>query len=392
MPGERRVQVLVIGGGVAGLFCRAAIARAGFTNALIEHSSLGDGQTIASQGLLHRGYKYITGGIADLGPRWDAMLRGQGEVDLRGVLVQAPSTHYWAAGGLLARTLSHAAAAVLQGNLTKLADADAAGCFPGVSPVPAVWQAEERQVDVQSLLRSLAAAPGGPILLGRPALSANGQGWRADMADGSPIHADSVVLAAGEGNEALLAQVGISGWMQRRPLHMAMVDGAPFRLSGHCIDVKTANASPLVTITSAPSERGWVWYVGGRPAEEGVKRDAVAQSAAVLHTLRSCLPGLDLSAVRVATTRIDRAEGVQPDGKRPAAHVLRQSGSLFAVWPTKLALAPALADDVVSGLRVIIRSGSAGPSRATDEPPPKSIASPPIALVPWECASWSSVP
>lgn len=391
MPVERQVQVLVVGGGVAGLFCRAAIARAGFTNALLEHSALGDGQTIASQGLLHRGYKYISGGIADLGPRWDAMLRGRGEVDLRGVLVQAPSTHYWAAGGLLARTLSHAAATVLQGNLTKLAEADATRCFPGVSPVPAVWQAEERQVDVHSLLRCLAAAPGGPVLLGAASLVADGPGWRADLTDGGRIHAQAVVFAAGEGNEALLAQVGFSGWMQRRPLHMAMVDGAPFHLSGHCIDVRTASASPLVTITSAPSPRGWVWYVGGRPAEEGVDRDPAAQAAAVLHTLRSCLPGLDFSSARVATIRVNRAEGVQPDGKRPAAHVIRRSGSLFAVWPTKLALAPALADDVVSGLRGIVAPGDSGGAHAPGQLQPLPPVSPPIATVPWECVSWSSV-
>ena len=51
-------EVLVVGGGVCGLWVLNRLRSEGYDAWLVERSALGDGQTIASQGILHAGAKY----------------------------------------------------------------------------------------------------------------------------------------------------------------------------------------------------------------------------------------------------------------------------------------------------------------------------------------------
>ena len=53
-----QLDALVIGGGVAGLWCLDALREAGFDAALLESGALGTGQSISAQGILHGGVKY----------------------------------------------------------------------------------------------------------------------------------------------------------------------------------------------------------------------------------------------------------------------------------------------------------------------------------------------
>src|SRR5262245_41436193 len=92
------VDVAVIGGGVAGLWCAAALGAAGYSCVLVERQALGAGQTIASQGIIHGGVKYALAGaasrasraIAQMPETWRACLAGEGTMDLRGVRVLSP--------------------------------------------------------------------------------------------------------------------------------------------------------------------------------------------------------------------------------------------------------------------------------------------------------------
>ena len=51
-------DIIIIGGGVAGLFIANRLHRAGYNLILIEKDKLGGGQTLASQGMIHGGQKY----------------------------------------------------------------------------------------------------------------------------------------------------------------------------------------------------------------------------------------------------------------------------------------------------------------------------------------------
>ena len=77
-----RCDVLIVGGGVCGLWTLHTLRVAGYNAWLIERSALGDGQTIASQGILHAGAKYRLPGnavdaaqaVADMQEVWDTAL------------------------------------------------------------------------------------------------------------------------------------------------------------------------------------------------------------------------------------------------------------------------------------------------------------------------------
>jgi hypothetical protein len=136
-----------------------------------------------------------------------------------------------------------------------------------------------------------------------------------------------------------------------------------------------------VTVTTHRRDDGaLVWYVGGLLAENGVAQDEAALIATARAEFAALLPRLDFSRSRFAGLRIDRAEGATADGRKPDGPVLRQAGRVWLAWPTKLALAPQLADLVLAAL--------APPSGNAAAALPAGWPVPPLAPPPWERASW----
>ena len=58
-----KLDVLVIGGGVVGLWTLDRLVAAGHQAALLERDALGQGQSICAQGILHGGVKYSLSGL-----------------------------------------------------------------------------------------------------------------------------------------------------------------------------------------------------------------------------------------------------------------------------------------------------------------------------------------
>ena len=52
-------DIMVFGGGIAGLWLGNTLSRAGYNVIVIESDKLGAGQTLASQGMIHGGQKYL---------------------------------------------------------------------------------------------------------------------------------------------------------------------------------------------------------------------------------------------------------------------------------------------------------------------------------------------
>ncbi len=195
------------------------------------------------------------------------------------------------------------------------------------------------------------------------------------------IRARLVVCVAGEGNERLAALAGVKARMQRRPLHMVMARGPQDRVPsifGHCLGASTV---PRVTITSIDHEGERVWYIGGGIAEEGVSRSEGEQIVAAKREVAACVPWIDVGALRWATGRIDRAEGLTHDGRRPDVPVVVREGPVVVAWPTKLAFAPALAGQIAEFMG---RSVEAGAPAVVS-----TGATPPIAALPWARAAWA---
>ena len=55
-------DVLIVGGGIAGLWLNARLRRAGYATLLVEADRLGGGQSVKSQGIIHGGTKYALHG------------------------------------------------------------------------------------------------------------------------------------------------------------------------------------------------------------------------------------------------------------------------------------------------------------------------------------------
>jgi len=105
------VDLVIFGGGIAGLWLLGRLSRAGYSCLLLEADGLGGVQTLASQGIIHGGTKYaltgvLTGSsqaIAAMPGVWRACLAGHGELDLSRVRVLSEHQYLWSTAGLGSR-------------------------------------------------------------------------------------------------------------------------------------------------------------------------------------------------------------------------------------------------------------------------------------------------
>jgi glycerol-3-phosphate dehydrogenase len=380
-------DILIVGGGIAGLWLNARLRRLGYATLLVENERLGGGQSVKSQGIIHGGTKYALGGaltgsseaIADMPRRWREALAGSGELDLSGVRLLSDAHYLWSPGTLAGNLTSFFASKAMRGRV----DAVKGESLPPALQHPKfrgkVYRLAELVLDVPSLIARLAELAGNSLLTGQRIEPLRDDSTLAGVVvDGREIRAKRVVLCAGPGNAGLLTAMGIEQPRQQlRPLHMVLVKAPTLKpLYAHCLG---GGPKPRITITTHPAADGqWVWYLGGDLAEaEGVARDEAAQIRTAQKELGELLPWLDLSAAEWRTLRVDRAEPAQSGLVRPDNAFLSEQGSLLVGWPTKLALAPDLADRVIASLE---RTGI----QPSDHPALPELPHPTVAAPLWE--------
>ncbi len=349
MPQALSTDILIVGGGIAGLWLNARLRRAGYATVLVESASLGGGQSVKSQGIIHGGAKYalhgaLTGAseaIADMPRRWRACLGSDGELDLRGVRLLSEAHYLWSPGGLAGSLTSFFASKAVRSRVEQAKGEDLPPALRDKGFKGKAYRLTEIVFDVPDLIRRLAELAGDSLLAGeRIEPLREGRELAGLCVDGREIRAQRVVLSAGAGNEALLRELGLEQpAMQRRPLHMVMVKAATLKpLYAHCLG---AGPKPRITVTTHPTRDGQsVWYLGGDIAEaDGVARDEAAQIAEARRELAKLLPWIDLGQAQWATLRVDRAEPAQSNLLRPDNAFLAEQGRLLVGWPIKLALA-----------------------------------------------------
>ncbi|MBF0676484.1 FAD-dependent oxidoreductase [Pseudomonas sp.] len=353
-------DVLILGGGVAGLWLNARLRNAGYATVLVENDRLGGGQSVKSQGIIHGGAKYalhgaLTGSseaIAEMPTRWREALAGRGELDLSGVRLLSDAHYLWSPGTLAGNLTSFFASKAMRGRVDAVKGEQLPPALQHPKFKGKVYRLAELVLDVPSLIARLAALAGDGLLAGEtlePLYEADEPvGVRVD---GREIRAQRIVLSAGQGNAELLRAFGQSQPTQQlRPLHMVIAKGPALKpLYAHCLG---GGPKPRVTITTHPAADGqWVWYLGGDLAEaDGVARDEAAQICAAQEEVAALLPWVDQSQTRWATLRVSRAEPAQSGLVRPDNAFLTDQGRLLVGWPTKLALAPDFADRVFAAL------------------------------------------
>jgi hypothetical protein len=387
-----RLDVLVFGGGAAGLWCLDRLRRAGYHAILLESKALGSGQTIQSQGIIHGGGKYALRGVRDLAAvratssmpeRWRQSLVGAIEPDLAGTQIISTKCHLWLPrGSVIARLQSLAFmsfvanAGLLATRPVKVSKAAWPEALRDCALV--VYSLAEPVIATGSFLKVLAAChqrfiflyDGADLLFG---------------ADGVRVgdfllQPRAIVLAAGAGNGKLLSNAGMNAdLMQSRPLGMVLLRGELPPLFGHCI---VGGKTGLTITTPVPG----IWQIGGEIAERlASEKNLASARAAAFVEIRRWLPRLDLTRAEIAIYRAVRAEARTAASRRPSGvHANRVAPGMVVAWPTKLSMAPVLADEVFEILELDLKAPG-----GYDETPPWPM--PAVARYPWEEAEWFAV-
>jgi glycine/D-amino acid oxidase-like deaminating enzyme len=380
-------DIIIFGGGIAGLFIANRLKSAGFNLILIEKDKLGGGQTLASQGMIHGGQKYALQGkvtaqaasIAAMPERWEACFANRGEVDLSGVKflsdtqVMFPAQTSSVLFSFFSGMTVFAAAKAVNGKTRKLQRK----AFPAVLERSPVYEMQEKVLDTKSLVTALAKNLQGRIFKGEATeISPDGQ----VTIEGNKFQAQAIIFTAGAGNEAALHQLKITEQRtQRRPLRQIMVRPVPRPLYGHGI---VGKPKPRVTVTSHPDGKGsYTWYLGGNIAEEGAKLSETEALAFAKKEMQEIFPAIDWEQKEWASWYGDRAEALDPSGHLPPGPRIEPHEKILLAWPTKMTFVPALADDVLSWLE----KNKINP---TPETPLPTLPAAEMGCHPWETAVW----
>lgn len=403
MKKSAAADVVIFGGGIAGLWLLNSLRQAGLSAILFESGALGGGQTHKAQGIIHGGMKYALQGVltrdaqemADMPTVWRACLSGKGEVDLSHVPILSQHHYLWSPNKFTAKLTGMLATATLTSKVEKMEKEN----YPSVFKTPAfkgdIYSLDEIVVDVPALVRELVKANQDAVFKIEPLcdeelkFDEHGKLISATvyMAGKSvEISAQHFVFTAGAGNEVIIKKLKHNEVaMQRRPLHMVLVKMPfDFPLYAHCLGL---GSRPRVTITTHYSQDGnAIWYIGGQLAEDGVDRDTHAQIKAAREELQTLFPWLDFTKAEFATFMVDRAEPQQKGFIKPESSYTKAIANMLIAWPTKLALAPKLAAEIMQQLQEAQLTPAMFDTREL-----RSWPMPPLAKPVWEDAFCKNV-
>lgn len=388
-----RVDAVIFGGGVAGLWTLDRLVRQGCQAVLLESRALGCGQTVSSQGIIHGGMKYSLQGwlsksaqhIRMMPEIWQQALLGRTAPNLTNTRLRSPACYLWQTESLASMAGMLGARIGLQVSPEPVAEDDRPPVFAKVSG--GIARLPEQVIDPASFLTDIAEQYRDRMLL----IDTSDEGLkfelsspgdvvrirlsRPELKETLTLEPAQVLLTAGAGNARLRKAVGLSSdVMQRRPLHMVLARGPLPELHGHCIDgLKTR-----VTVTSTTDgDNRMVWQVGGQIAEDGVRMTPRQVTEHAARELQTVLPQLDLSQVEWSSYTVDRAEAVTEGGARPETIQVLCAGNVTTGWPTKLALAPLLAEEMAARVQPSVPESAWTPQLLQRWPKP------PVAEYPW---------
>ena len=379
MTASHSTDIVVFGGGIAGLWLLNRLRDEGYDAILLEADGLGAAQTLASQGIIHGGLKYALGGsvtdaantIAALPARWRACLDGTGEIDLSGCEVLSERYYMWSSASYRSKIKAFFGSKSLQGRVEAVPRDEFPPFFAKATVEGSLYALPDFAVDTPSLLSVLHARCEESIFKIDPRdirFTRNASGYAqsvtlssgaglGDEASGSEnssvsIEAQRLIFCAGKGNQALIEAAGMrKPASQLRPLNMVWVKKAGLgSVFAHCIG-EDFSLTPKLTVTTHLADDGVpVWYLGGEIAESGVgvPDDELIERAKRL--IADLFSWVDLTGAQWGCFAIDRAEAKMADGSRPDGALFIAEDGYIAAWPTKLTLTPALADSILAEL------------------------------------------
>ncbi|NQY51781.1 MAG: FAD-dependent oxidoreductase [Piscirickettsiaceae bacterium] len=361
-------DVVIIGAGITGLWIHNCLNNINIHSLLLENNSIGNAQTLSSQGIIHGGTKYAIDGIlskatqsiSDMPARWRACLNGKGDIDLRGVRIFTNHQLMWSKDRLSSKMASFFSSKALHSRVQIINEQLRPEMFRHINYTSQLYRLNEPVLDIVSMIRCLVTPWQERIM---KISNDSNITWSQkknkvqSLTLDRKIHiaAQQFVLTAGEGNEALLTSLGMKKpAMQRRPLRMLL-----------CKSTNKAQILPIIyahilisswkltTITSHFDENdNIIWYIGGSIAELSIGDTPKQLTAKAEILLNNLMPWLKLPTLKWAAHTVNRAEPKQSTFSRPDTSFIESIDNIHIAWPTKLALAPNLSDKVIT---VILR-------------------------------------
>ena len=308
-------DIVIFGAGIAGLWTFHRLKNMGFDVLLLEKETIGCGQTIASQGIIHSGLKFSLAGkvnklarsISAMPNIWREALNGNGDVNLSSATISAQSQQLLIPSGFM-------------GGLTKLVTERALG--NNVHSVPKQdWPDEitnsgfhgslifmdEPVLDIPSILRALSEPYKTSIRKITDEQASEPFKFLSDI----NIAAKQIIFTSASSNHDIAtAQNHDKGLeTQKRPLMQGMIKNAPFPLFAHLVG-KTDK--PIASITTHKTTSGdLVWYLGGGVAERTKKSNPKDVYGAAIKAFKSYLPNTDFSQIEWDVLPIDRIESTK---------------------------------------------------------------------------------
>jgi hypothetical protein len=279
-------DVVIVGGGIAGLWTLNKLRQLGYSAILVETKSLGGGQTIKCQGIIHGGLKYALKGftnsavstLEEMPDLWRLCLDGKGEIDLSNVEILSRGQYIWSNNTMSGNLCTLLASRILQGKVKLIPRS----MWPEIMLDSAIqsnlYKLEEIVLSVPSLIKCLVQR-----YLSNCVKIDSENACSVEMDVGRnikyfstiaqnaffKIKAQRYIFTAGDGNELFLRQIDTKPTMIRKPLHMVLLKSPNLKsLYGHYVGLSD---TPYVTITTHyAKDQTPIWYLGGKLAEDGI--------------------------------------------------------------------------------------------------------------------------
>ena len=364
---EIKTDLVIVGAGVAGLWLTNLLKTMGYNCILLENNAVGSKQTINSQGMLHSGVKYALQGtvtadtkaIKDAPFLWQQALLNNSPIKLTKNCILADHQLLWSNNKLYSKDANFFVSKVLQSTVTQL--------MPDNFPEPfvtnkfngSIYKLNETVLNLSNTLQELLD----PIK--EICIKTNSINLELELNDDSIskfsvdiqgerflLSAKKYIFTAGEGIQQFATLFKNSPKMQTRPLNMVALKAKSLpMLYGHNIGLQQV---PNLTISShKTSDDHVIWHCGGKIAEDGVTLSTEQQIKAFQSTLKSIFPWMEFNNPEYSwgNFSINRAENLRADGKKPTHATWFPLNNVIFAWPTKLVLAPMMADDIVKYLQ-----------------------------------------
>jgi L-2-hydroxyglutarate oxidase LhgO len=357
-----KMDVVLFGGGIAGLWLLNRLKKEGYSVILLENETIGGIQTIHSQGVIHSGFKYqnhpaIVSKLKKMREEWTEALKGKRSVDISKTKILAEHQHYWTQNALVNADFY----ANLVGNdFKKLSKKGFPTLLKAADYTGQVFEAAEIILDMPSLIQNLYDNYANFIFKINAkthfCFDEKGAIQSLVLENGAKIEAQFFILTAGSGNESLVNDLKINSLcfqllqkMQKRPLHQVLIQKQDLPdFYGVCVSPENNAFTPVIITTHYTENQQKIWYLGGDIATKGVERSETAQIDFAKMEMKRLLPNINWSNANWATYRVDRAEPLQSVAALPTDVCVDVCKNVIQVFPVKFALMPDVAQKVLA--------------------------------------------